>query len=228
MVPAYMIPKSILILSMYFRYIYIFFLTTISCIYVCTGSCLPTLRHLLTIPRPSSHTRYWRVDQEYVFEVHNQVLFPHQKAPIYMCKCKENGGRGRYSCLNTGTLSFFTVIQLPPQITRERSCTLFSECWPPLGVGGVLLADFHSYVGNLKSLWGSEGSLYHSLSSTNRKMLSFQGHVWGDCGWVSEKHSQGRDLNNAWFLTFPCVGHGWHKSNPLMGGQAKPEHMCWN
>lgn len=101
---AYMIPKSILILSMYFRYIY--FLTTIDCIYVCTGSYLPTLRHLLTIPRPSSHIMYWKVDQEYVFEVHNQVLFP-VKRPLFIRVNLKRMGEGEIFMFEHWNFVFF-------------------------------------------------------------------------------------------------------------------------
>lgn len=139
-------------------------------------------------------------------EVHNQV---HIKRPLFIdVNLKRMWGEGS-SCLNTDTFVFPHCNSTP--IAKHWKEKLYSLQWVLAPSGGSWGSPFFNLI--LKqfevSLWGSDWSFHHYLPSTKRKMLSLQGHIWGDGGWARERSSHRRELNKAMFLTLPRKSWSW-------------------
>lgn len=133
-----MIPKSILILHMYFQYFF-----NHNQLHLCL---------------------HWELHAHSVAALDNShVWFPHRAFkrrprigfPHTSCRGFEGNTRftsrllfidveeGIFMFEHWHFLSFFIVIHLPPPIIRKRSCSPFSECWPQLmGIGVPLVHPY--------------------------------------------------------------------------------------
>lgn len=80
-------------------------------------------------------------------------------------------------------------------------------------------------MGNFKALWGSHWFPHHYLASTNRQILSLQGHVWGDCSLVGESSSHRRALNTARILP---LRHDCDKSDESAEKSGQQEYLETN
>ena len=111
------------------------------------------------------------------------------EGPLFIDKNLKRMEVGGYSCLNTGTFVLFYCNSPPTSNHWKEKLHPLQGVLVTTGVswGSTCLT---SYLANLMSLWGSERSLHHYLSSTHSKK-SILTRPYVRRPWLS----QGRELS---------------------------------
>lgn len=173
-----------------------------------------------------------------------KVMFPHIPAAAEVSKCltqffftskrpSVTDGNLKYECkvgeeIHVWMLKHLCFLFLFNTHLRspEREASLVGV-GPHCGQKGFYLLKL-ILVGNFRALWFSEWFLHHYLSSTNRKMLSLQGHVWEDQVLASKRSSHCRELSNTRLLTLHCVSQSWLGQKEPVCWKAKPPQIFGN